>query len=316
MQTGPVFILGLHRSGTTLLYQLLGATGFFNIVTARHVAFFDDLVRPHRDRLELERRVVERFAALGQTDRRVDAVPVGPDAPEEYGFLLERLTGSRRFLRSSLASFSLICDTIGRDAGTVRPALLKNPWDFDRIDVIQELVPEARFVFIHRNPFHVLSSTLRMALLAAERPDGYMLMLSESYRTLCESEFLWRVVRRLGSDAPGLLADGIIRDVARRARGFMRCTVRGDLHRFPQIRYEALCEDPNGVIRTALDRLGFPTSDRNLVSRIGRSHSSVHALIAERRGRIVDLFGSYASTFGYDLDQIADGLAGDLPKHE
>ncbi len=32
----PVFILGPHRSGTTLLYEMMHANGCFNIVTARH----------------------------------------------------------------------------------------------------------------------------------------------------------------------------------------------------------------------------------------------------------------------------------------
>ena len=33
----PIFILGDHRSGTTLLYQTLASTHCFNVVKAYHV---------------------------------------------------------------------------------------------------------------------------------------------------------------------------------------------------------------------------------------------------------------------------------------
>jgi len=316
MQPVPVFILGLHRSGTTLLYQLLGATGCFNVLTARHVAFFDDLARPHADPHAFERRVDKRFAALGQTDRCVDAVSVGPETPEEYGFLLERLTGSRTFSASAAGALQQICETVRRDAGQQRAMLLKNPWDFGRVSVIRAALPEARFVFIHRNPFHVLSSTLRMTLFAAEKPNAYLAMLSDSYRALTQSEFPWRVAQKLALYAPGLLADWMIRDVARRACGFLRGLRRGDCDSFPQIRYEALCEDANGVISVTLDKLGFSPTDQNFSGRIGASRSSVHPLIAERRWRIVELFGAYASSFGYDLKRMADELPGESPQCE
>ncbi len=316
MQPEPVFILGLHRSGTTLLYELLGATGCFNVVTARHVAFFDGIARPGGDVEGFDRRVAERFGSLEQADRGVDGVSVGPDTPEEYGFLLERLTGSRGFSASSGGALRCICDMIQRDSGARRPTLLKNPWDFDRADLLREVFPGARFVFIHRNPFHVLSSTLRMTLALAERRSAYLAMLSDRYAALSESEFPWRVVRRLGRGAPGLMADWIIRYFASRAKGFLRVMPRGDWGSFPHIRYEELCEDPDDVISTTLDRLGFTLTAQDFAGHIGPSRSSVHELIAARRGRIVDLFGAYASRFGYDLERIGDELSSDSLKQE
>ena len=40
--SNAVFILGLHRSGTTWLSELLARSGGFNILTAEHVILFDD----------------------------------------------------------------------------------------------------------------------------------------------------------------------------------------------------------------------------------------------------------------------------------
>ena len=41
----PVFILGEPRSGTTLLYKLLGLSGCFNIVTVYHLMRYDELMK-------------------------------------------------------------------------------------------------------------------------------------------------------------------------------------------------------------------------------------------------------------------------------
>ena len=40
----PIFIMGLHRSGTSILYKMLGATRHFNTVTAYHILKYDELL--------------------------------------------------------------------------------------------------------------------------------------------------------------------------------------------------------------------------------------------------------------------------------
>ena len=40
----PVFILGLNRSGTSILYKMLTATQCFNSVTAYHIICYDQLI--------------------------------------------------------------------------------------------------------------------------------------------------------------------------------------------------------------------------------------------------------------------------------
>jgi hypothetical protein len=44
LQGPPVFILGHHRSGTTMLYELLERTKSFNIITAYHAVCYDCLL--------------------------------------------------------------------------------------------------------------------------------------------------------------------------------------------------------------------------------------------------------------------------------
>jgi len=40
----PVFILGLHRSGTSILYKMLQSTGEFNTLTAYDVVYYNRLL--------------------------------------------------------------------------------------------------------------------------------------------------------------------------------------------------------------------------------------------------------------------------------
>ena len=68
-RNSPVFILGLPRSGTTLLYQMLEASGCFNILTARHVIFFDELRRGWVDRARSRQRLYD------QSDKSLGAQP-------------------------------------------------------------------------------------------------------------------------------------------------------------------------------------------------------------------------------------------------
>src|SRR5262245_49566598 len=86
-----LFIMGDHRSGTTMLYQGLAATAEFTPVTAYHVIRYDHILSDHvagrtaRAKAALQESFVER----GLVDRIIDNVPVTPDLPEEYGFAID-----------------------------------------------------------------------------------------------------------------------------------------------------------------------------------------------------------------------------------
>src|SRR4051812_34666393 len=87
----PVFIIGDHRSGTTLLYQMLAATGHFNVVTAYDVIQYDSLLQAHLDGKtdQAKSKLNYEFAAVGLTDRVIDGVRVSADLTEEYGFVID-----------------------------------------------------------------------------------------------------------------------------------------------------------------------------------------------------------------------------------
>lgn len=79
----PIFILGDHRSGTTLLYQTLAATQCFNVVKAYHVIKYDEILHNHHNQLEKEKlqELQIEFERLGICDREFELSPFHLTSP-------------------------------------------------------------------------------------------------------------------------------------------------------------------------------------------------------------------------------------------
>lgn len=77
----PVFIIGEHRSGTTILYKLLAATGLFNYVTYYHITHSNELLhnRICQQEAAAKEALQARFATLNLEDRGFDQIRVTPD---------------------------------------------------------------------------------------------------------------------------------------------------------------------------------------------------------------------------------------------
>jgi hypothetical protein len=101
----PVFILGVHRSGTSILYKMLVETGCFNPSTAYHLINYDELLYNHHEKREEteKQRLTESFVKNGVSDRGIDRLMLTADFAEEYGFLL-----GNRTLRMSLSKKNIL----------------------------------------------------------------------------------------------------------------------------------------------------------------------------------------------------------------
>ena len=77
----PVFIIGEHRSGTTILYKLLAATGLFNYVTYYHITHSNELLhnRICQQEAAAKEALQARFATLNLEDRGFDQIRVLPE---------------------------------------------------------------------------------------------------------------------------------------------------------------------------------------------------------------------------------------------
>lgn len=287
VSAAPVFILGMHRSGTTILYEMIHALGGWKSLQAWQVAQFSQLAAG-ADPSELKRTFADQLTAAGLKTRGVDAIKAGPDTMEEYCFVLDNHGFGNRLTPKSMPMFEQLCGQIQTtEAGNGR-LLLKNPWDFGNAHVIQQLIPNARFVFIHRHPQQTINSMYRFLQQALQQPNVWMQMLSRRYRELTESRWKFALAGGFVHRFPTAFVDTLTWWFGRQCNAFLNSVARVPRSARIEITYDQLCDTPNetmsrihrflqrGAESDASDRL--PVDFRTMISRrAGRSDAAVEA---------------------------------------
>lgn len=287
---------------------MLEASGHFNIVTARHVICYDELGRRGADREGVRRCLRKRFEDLGLSTRGVDVVRLSPDTPEEYGFILDNLGLGLNITGRNFRAFQRICELIQRDAGKHRPLLLKNPTDFGNERRIKSLMPESKFVHIHRNPFHTISSSFRMITGSTNGRSDFLAMLSRRYVNFVESEFPPRLLRLVSKRCPSVVVKALIHNASWVTSLYLRNRSAVSPEDRIDIQYEELCDRPNETIARILTHFGF--ADRGLDYRgmIGKHASRVASEVAADRNLIIRKLSNYAAAVGYDLSELVEEM--------
>ncbi len=205
----PVFIMGDHRSGTTILYKLLEASRHFNVVRAYHVIRADQLLYNYFTGREkaVKRQIAANLNAAGQTNRIIDNISVSPDLPEEYGFVLNHARYRAKLKPKNFQQFLVFCRKIQLISDPHKPLLLKNPWDYLNFIYVKKVLPNAKFIFIHRDPVHIINSQLKAIQLVSHQRNAYTEMISNWYQNRFDRLFIkivfgsltnlgFRIVRR------------------------------------------------------------------------------------------------------------------------
>ena len=150
----PVFIMGLQRSGTSILYKMLDATNCFNVVTAYHIIKYDEILYNHINNLEdsAKKALSELFGQQSKTTRGIDKLQITHDFPEEYGFLLSKKTRQSKLNQNNMSSFMELCKKIQFVSESEKLLLLKNPWDFSNFVYIKKVFPTAKFILFIETP--------------------------------------------------------------------------------------------------------------------------------------------------------------------
>ena len=174
----PIFILGHWRSGTTLLHNLMTLDPQFTYPNLYQVMYPGSFL--------LTERVVTRLTGwvLPKT-RPMDNIPAGWDLPQEDEMALLLLTLMSPYLmlahqgapektcrffdlkqltpderrRWHDAFLTFVKKLTVRDN---KPVVLKSPSHTFRIPVLLEMFPDARFVYIYRDPYAVYSSGMHL----------------------------------------------------------------------------------------------------------------------------------------------------------
>ena len=170
----PVVVLGAPRSGTTLLHNLLCLDPRFGYTTFLQTRF---------PRIFLTSEwLVRTLGSWAMTGRRVqDKVQVAWDSPGEdenalcgLTLLSQSLAAAFPHHREAYERFRFSGGFTAEQANCWKKSLvaflqkvswrhgqtlvLKSPSHTTRIKMLLEALPEAKFVFIHRNPFDVVRS--------------------------------------------------------------------------------------------------------------------------------------------------------------
>ncbi|RDD63718.1 sulfotransferase family protein [Ferruginivarius sediminum] len=263
----PIFILGHWRSGTTHLFNLLsGAPGLTYAAPVPTGMPWDFLLLGRALRPLLHRAIPD--------ERGIDAMTVTPNAPQEDEIALASMTRPsyyhgvyfpRRFreqMRRGLffdgctpaevagwqRALRLFTEKVSLNAGG-RQVLIKNPAHTAKIRQLRAVWPDARFVHIVRNPYHVYQSTQRMFAALLD-----MVALQDWDPAEVEAVILESYPRMM---------DALVSD---------SCELASD--RFIEVRFETLEADPLGTVAAIADRLGLADPE-GLVSAAKRHLDSV-----------------------------------------
>jgi hypothetical protein len=299
----PVFIIGLHRSGTTLLHRLLAETGCFNYCSAYHVVNVERLLSDHfTGKAEAGKQALrDEFKRLGLTTRIIDETPAAPESPLEYGFALMRQTGGRpRITEGTLELFKQTARKLQVTGDPARPLLLKNPWDEIYFLDIKRWFPDAKFVFIHRHPAATLNSQMRAMRSLFEAKNEFAAMTTKMYRDMWARPLRRVVARRLG-DSPfriweKLLAVQSVRMIKYYLAHFKELPAADCI----SLRYEDLCKEPDANMQRITDFLGIhPPPEITYREKIAQRESKLPPDIIGRFHSIRKKVAAYLVEQGY-----------------
>ena len=245
----PLFVLGHWRSGTTHLHNLLAQdTAQFAFANTYQV------VNPHTF-LTTEAVNSRLFAGLVPATRPMDAMALSFQTPQEDEFAPCLMTGKSPYIGVSFphredaySQYLSFRDALPAEVAEWRAAfvwflkkltlkyrralVLKSPTHTARVRLLLDMFPEARFVHIHRHPYHVFRSfqhyyDTAMWHTYLQRPD------------LASIDA--RILRRYTEMHDALFADLPLIPAGR----------------FHEVRFDDLERDPIGEMQTLYERLGL-----------------------------------------------------------
>lgn len=258
----PIFILGLHRSGTSILYKMLGNTGHFNTVQAYHILKYDELLTNHLNHRDQQayQEIDDLFRAKGITNRRIDQLPISADFAQEYVYLFEQKKYGNTMSTDTVPLFSNLCRKIHLISDNNKPILFKNPYDFPNFLFIKRMFPTAKFIFIHRDPLDVISSTMRAWQTLYTKRNPYTALFSPRYKQATANPLVFYGIKTWYCSrlAPGFY--GVLHRAQKATTYYL-----DNIDKLPpgdhvSISYEALCREPSDTMRHVLTFLNVEST--------------------------------------------------------
>jgi hypothetical protein len=208
----PVFIIGPWRSGTTLLHNLMcqdpkaAYTTTFQAVFPNIILTQSSWVKPIANylgpskrpfdnvRMDMDYPQEEEFGMMNLQSSSIYKFFIFPsdfDRIVEEEFMTAELPGKRVSLWKRKYR-EMVAKAVFNTGGS--RYISKNPCNLGRIGMLKEMYPDAKFIFIHRNPYNAVESLYRFigkifpGVQLQETPPGYtrksaVLLFEKSIRT-------------------------------------------------------------------------------------------------------------------------------------
>jgi LPS sulfotransferase NodH len=249
--TAPVvFIMGIPRSGSTLLYQLISESGAFgycsNLIARfyRNPAFGLRIQRLLDPVLPDDEMTWE--SEFGLTDRWYE--------PHEFGYFWERhlpFEDHHEPTEAQLADVDWAAfrrDIAAFQQGFGGPVVFKNlSLDFV-VEPIAREIESAKFVRISRDPLSVAASIYRGRCAYYDNEDAWFSTRPRNFEAL-------------GDEAP---VDQIVAQMTQIRDTLDRAAAELSDDRWAEVTYESVCEDPNAAVADICDGLGVSSPPHTL----------------------------------------------------
>ena len=294
----PVFIIGLWRSGTTHLHYMMARDNQFGYLN-NHQAFTFNFSLLSLNKLN---KILNIFVPGRRPQDNVRLTLDDPAEEEQpfstmtsrssiHSFFFPRNQGyfTKYHLFEGISAaekkawgedYNFLLQNIAYYNGK-RDLLLKNPHNTGRVKELLELYPDAKFIFIHRDPYTIFQSTKKL----------YMQMIYTQFLQFCSQKEIEnliiennaRIIRKY-LDERELIPEGNLIEI-----GF------SDLEKEPM--------DLLSQIYTALGLGGFkeakPGVEEYLYSVKSYKKNIFKQIPARLRRKIEERWGAYFEEFGY-----------------
>jgi len=295
----PIFVIGHWRTGTTLLHDLFSTDPNLAYPTT-YECFF-----PHHFLLT-ENTLPKMMKVLLPKKRPQDDVPVGFDRPQEEEFGMMILGKGTPYITHAWPRFGP-ADTEYLDFKGLSDAakkkwadaymwlyrrlvlkhgpkrlVMKTPANAARLKLLTKLFPDARYVYLARNPLEVFPSTVKL------------------WRALYSTQGL--------HNPPNLdpwLDDYVLDMFARLTEGYEEDKHLIPKDRLVELRYEDFVKDPVANMREIYRRLDIPGFDqaeapmRAFLADRSEHRVSRYEMPEKLKRKVVDRLKPYIDRFGY-----------------